>query len=157
MSEKDLALNNLQWLICHKTQPNQIPLGLNIVLSARLRIYWLYPLQVGKTVTKMCILGISTACMFVYELHIFINCTTIKTLTLLMWMSHIQFDANFLFISSPETIDSCKQRSTLQEMLDENGSYQHEAKYKTKKNFLKRNIQVFQRGNKTFGLPPFHK
>ena len=23
MSTKDLALNNLQWLICHKTQPNQ--------------------------------------------------------------------------------------------------------------------------------------
>ena len=22
--EKDLALNNLQWLICHKSQPNQI-------------------------------------------------------------------------------------------------------------------------------------
>ena len=21
--KKDLALNNLQWLICHKTQPNQ--------------------------------------------------------------------------------------------------------------------------------------
>ena len=24
MHEEDLALNNLQWLICHKTQPNQI-------------------------------------------------------------------------------------------------------------------------------------
>ena len=24
MYEEDLALNNLQWLICHKTQPNQI-------------------------------------------------------------------------------------------------------------------------------------
>ena len=23
MYEEDLALNNLQWLICHKTQPNQ--------------------------------------------------------------------------------------------------------------------------------------
>ena len=23
MYKKDLALNNLQWLICHKTQPNQ--------------------------------------------------------------------------------------------------------------------------------------
>ena len=22
--KQDLALNNLQWLICHKTQPNQI-------------------------------------------------------------------------------------------------------------------------------------
>ena len=22
--KKDLALNNLQWLICHKTKPNQI-------------------------------------------------------------------------------------------------------------------------------------
>ena len=25
MYKKDLALNNLQWLICHKTQPNQNP------------------------------------------------------------------------------------------------------------------------------------
>ena len=24
MNREDLALNNLQWLICHKTQPNQI-------------------------------------------------------------------------------------------------------------------------------------
>ena len=24
MYTEDLALNNLQWLICHKTQPNQI-------------------------------------------------------------------------------------------------------------------------------------
>ena len=24
MYKEDLALNNLQWLICHKTQPNQI-------------------------------------------------------------------------------------------------------------------------------------
>ena len=24
MFKEDLALNNLQWLICHKTQPNQI-------------------------------------------------------------------------------------------------------------------------------------
>ena len=24
MYKKDLALNNLQWLICHETQPNQI-------------------------------------------------------------------------------------------------------------------------------------
>ena len=24
MYKPDLALNNLQWLICHKTQPNQI-------------------------------------------------------------------------------------------------------------------------------------
>ena len=23
MYKKDLALNNLQWLICHKTQPNK--------------------------------------------------------------------------------------------------------------------------------------
>ena len=23
MHKEDLALNNLQWLICHKTQPNQ--------------------------------------------------------------------------------------------------------------------------------------
>ena len=25
MYKKDLALNNLQWLICHKTKPNQPP------------------------------------------------------------------------------------------------------------------------------------
>ena len=24
MYEEDLALNNLQWFVCHKTQPNQI-------------------------------------------------------------------------------------------------------------------------------------
>ena len=24
MNKKDLVLNNLQWLICYKTQPNQI-------------------------------------------------------------------------------------------------------------------------------------
>ena len=24
MYKKDFALNNIQWLICHKTQPNQI-------------------------------------------------------------------------------------------------------------------------------------
>ena len=24
MSKEDMVLNNLQWLICHKTQPNQI-------------------------------------------------------------------------------------------------------------------------------------
>ena len=24
MHKKDLALNDLQWLICHKTKPNQI-------------------------------------------------------------------------------------------------------------------------------------
>ena len=24
MYKEDLALNNLQWLICHKTQPNQL-------------------------------------------------------------------------------------------------------------------------------------
>ena len=26
MYKEDLALNNLQWLICHKTQPNQVNL-----------------------------------------------------------------------------------------------------------------------------------
>ena len=26
MYKEDLALNNLQWLICHKTQPNQTKL-----------------------------------------------------------------------------------------------------------------------------------
>ena len=25
MYKEDLVLKNLQWLICHKTQPNQIP------------------------------------------------------------------------------------------------------------------------------------
>ena len=27
MYKQDLALNNLHWLICHKTQPNQTILG----------------------------------------------------------------------------------------------------------------------------------
>ena len=35
MSKEDLVLNNLQWLICHKTQPNQIiilePLHVQII------------------------------------------------------------------------------------------------------------------------------
>ena len=30
MYKEDLELNNLQWLICHKTQPNQFYLILNI-------------------------------------------------------------------------------------------------------------------------------
>ena len=30
MDKDDLALNNLQWLICHKTQPNQIIYIFNI-------------------------------------------------------------------------------------------------------------------------------
>ena len=30
MYKEDLALNNLQWLICHKTQPNQIIYIFNI-------------------------------------------------------------------------------------------------------------------------------
>ena len=30
MYEQDLALTNLQWLICHKTQQNQITLNSNI-------------------------------------------------------------------------------------------------------------------------------
>ena len=30
MYKEDLALNNLQWLICHKTKPNQIKPNQNI-------------------------------------------------------------------------------------------------------------------------------
>ena len=32
MYKEDLALNNLQWLICHKTKPNQTPVHTNICL-----------------------------------------------------------------------------------------------------------------------------
>ena len=31
MYKQDLALNNLQWLICHKTQPNQIKPNINLL------------------------------------------------------------------------------------------------------------------------------
>ena len=30
MYKKDLALNNLQWLICHKTKPNQTKFTLTL-------------------------------------------------------------------------------------------------------------------------------
>ena len=35
MYKEDLALNNLQWLICHKSQPNQIIYIFNIGRPAR--------------------------------------------------------------------------------------------------------------------------
>ena len=35
MYRHDLALNNLQWLICHKTQPNQTKWVHYINLNAR--------------------------------------------------------------------------------------------------------------------------
>ena len=30
MYKKDLVLNNLQWLICHKTKPNRVPVKYGI-------------------------------------------------------------------------------------------------------------------------------
>ena len=33
MYKKDLALNDLQWLICHKTKPCQIELNLNLEME----------------------------------------------------------------------------------------------------------------------------
>ena len=32
MSKKDLALNNLKWLVCHKTKPNQTKLNASKIL-----------------------------------------------------------------------------------------------------------------------------
>ena len=37
MPKEDLALNNLQWLICHKTQPNQI---IRIVVIVITLTFW---------------------------------------------------------------------------------------------------------------------
>ena len=37
MYKKDLALNNLQWLICHKTQPNQTKIH-RLHLSGEVRL-----------------------------------------------------------------------------------------------------------------------
>ena len=49
----DLALNNLQWLICHKTKPNQTHIPETFTaLSAGLRKQWLYLLQKVKTPLK---------------------------------------------------------------------------------------------------------
>ena len=36
MYKEDLALNNLQWLICHKTQPNLIKVGQTQVLGIQI-------------------------------------------------------------------------------------------------------------------------
>ena len=33
MHKEDLALNNLQWLICHKTKPNQTGIGRNHLIG----------------------------------------------------------------------------------------------------------------------------
>ena len=46
MYKQDLALNNLQWLICHKTKPNQIKPKLSPKLTN------LYLLKEMKTFTK---------------------------------------------------------------------------------------------------------
>ena len=37
MYKEDLALNNFQWLICHKTKPNQAKLNKNTYLSYLLK------------------------------------------------------------------------------------------------------------------------
>ena len=39
---KDLALNNLQWLICHKTQPNRKKLIYFISISISIDILFIY-------------------------------------------------------------------------------------------------------------------
>ena len=33
MNKMDLALNNLQWLICHKTKPKTLDIGSSVVYS----------------------------------------------------------------------------------------------------------------------------
>ena len=41
MYKEDLALNNLQWLICHKTQLNQFNKGIRRNVCVYARIYML--------------------------------------------------------------------------------------------------------------------
>ena len=54
MYKEELALNNLQWLICHKTKSSQFYIVLVYipVLSIWLRTRWLYSLQRGKISTQ---------------------------------------------------------------------------------------------------------
>ena len=52
MYKEDLALNNLQWLICHKTQPNQIIYILIYMYKEDLALNNLQWLICHKTKTK---------------------------------------------------------------------------------------------------------
>ena len=49
MYKKDLALNNLQWLICHKTKPNQFIYIQNICIKKDLALNNLQWLICHKT------------------------------------------------------------------------------------------------------------
>ena len=42
MYEKDLALNNQQWLICHKTKPNPTKPNVTFTLSLNLSALYLF-------------------------------------------------------------------------------------------------------------------
>ena len=44
MYKEDLALNNLQWLICHKNKPNQIPFMKIVIVISFARECKLYPM-----------------------------------------------------------------------------------------------------------------
>ena len=57
MYKEDLALNNLQWLICHKTQPNQTKQSLlnmsDLVKIGALSIYLPNPFIMGRMQYKV--------------------------------------------------------------------------------------------------------
>ena len=42
MYKEDLALNNFQWLICHKTQPNNEPTNRYLIKQADPKIFLFY-------------------------------------------------------------------------------------------------------------------
>ena len=44
MYKKDLALNNLQWLMCHKTKPNQAKPNASQMMS----IFLLHPVYIKR-------------------------------------------------------------------------------------------------------------
>ena len=46
MYKEDLALNNLQWLICHKTQPNQTLFPEVAAITYRAIIIYDIPLEI---------------------------------------------------------------------------------------------------------------
>ena len=54
----DLALNNLQWLMCHKTKPNQIEAYQNIHLSVNgsysiISTFWCNGYCLGKWILRL--------------------------------------------------------------------------------------------------------
>ena len=71
MYKEDLALNNLQWLICHKTQPNQIIYILIYMYKEDLALNNLQWLICHKTPTRPTVQGIYKKMhFFFYYLHL---------------------------------------------------------------------------------------